>query len=439
MSGVELGIVIFVVLIALLALRMPIGVAMLVTGMAGYVLASGWAPLIAFLKTGPYYRVSSYSLSVIPLFLLMGQFATQAGLSRALFRAANAWLGHRPGGLAMAAVGGCAGFGAICGSSLATAATMARVALPEMRRYHYSGALATGALAAGGALGILIPPSVVLVIYAILTEQSIGKMFLAAFVPGGLAALGYVAAIAIYVRRDPAAGPAGERADGRARVAALLDVWSVVLIFALVIVGIYRGWFTPTEGAAVGAFGTGALALTYGRMRLAGLVECLYGTAQATAMIFLILLGADIFNAFLALTQLPVAFAEAIGASGLAPLAVLAAMLLFYLVLGCVMDSLSMILLTIPVFFPIIAGLDFGLGAEETAIWFGILTLIVVEVGLITPPIGLNVFVINALADGVPMRETFKGVVPFIVSDVVRIALLVAFPGITLWLVRVLA
>ena len=439
MSGVELGIVIFVVLIALLALRMPIGVAMLVTGMAGYVLASGWAPLIAFLKTGPYYRVSSYSLSVIPLFLLMGQFATQAGLSRALFRAANAWLGHRPGGLAMAAVGGCAGFGAICGSSLATAATMARVALPEMRRYHYSGALATGALAAGGALGILIPPSVVLVIYAILTEQSIGKMFLAAFVPGGLAALGYVAAIAIYVRRDPAAGPAGERADGRARVAALLDVWSVVLIFALVIVGIYRGWFTPTEGAAVGAFGTGALALTYGRMRLAGLVECLYGTAQATAMIFLILLGADIFNAFLALTQLPVAFAEAIGASGLAPLTVLAAMLLFYLVLGCVMDSLSMILLTIPVFFPIIAGLDFGLGAEETAIWFGILTLIVVEVGLITPPIGLNVFVINALADGVPMRETFKGVVPFIVSDVVRIALLVAFPGITLWLVRVLA
>ncbi|MEE8204377.1 MAG: TRAP transporter large permease [Alphaproteobacteria bacterium] len=439
MSGVELGVVIFVVLMALLALRMPIGVAMLVTGMAGYVLASGWGPLIAYLKTGPYYRVSSYSLSVIPLFLLMGQFATQAGLSRALFRAANAWLGHRPGGLAMAAVGGCAGFGAICGSSLATAATMARVALPEMRRYHYSGALATGALAAGGALGILIPPSVVLVIYAILTEQSIGKMFLAAFVPGGLAALGYVAAIAIYVRRDPAAGPAGERSGARARLAALRDVWSVVLIFALVIVGIYRGWFTPTEGAAVGAFGTGALALTYGRMRLAGLVECLYGTAQATAMIFLILLGADIFNAFLALTQLPVAFAEAIGASGLAPLTVLAAMLLFYLVLGCVMDSLSMILLTIPVFFPIIAGLDFGLGAEETAIWFGILTLIVVEVGLITPPIGLNVFVINALADGVPMRETFKGVVPFVVSDVVRIALLVAFPGITLWLVRVLA
>lgn len=439
MSGVELGVLMFAVLVVLLVLRMPIGVAMLVTGMAGYVMLSGWEPLINYLKTGPYYRFSSYSLSVIPLFLLMGQFAMHAGLSRALFGAANAWLGHRPGGLAMAAVGGCAGFGAICGSSLATAATMARVALPEMRRYGYSGALATGSLAAGGALGILIPPSVVLVIYAILTEQSIGKMFLAAFVPGGLAALGYMLAIAVYVRYRPDAGPAGMRSSMRQRLASLLDVWSVVLIFALVIIGIYRGWFTPTEGAAVGAFGTGALAVTYGRMRLAGLVECLFGTAQTTAMIFLILLGADIFNSFLALSQLPVAAAEAIGASGLEPFAVLAVILVFYLALGCVMDSLSMILLTIPVFFPIIAGLDFGLGPEETAIWFGILTLIVVEVGLITPPVGMNVFVINALADGVPMAETFKGVTPFLVSDVVRIALLVAFPGIALWLPRVLS
>lgn len=439
MSGVDLGVLMFAVLVVLLVLRMPIGVAMLVTGMAGYVMLSGWEPLINYLKTGPYYRVSSYSLSVIPLFLLMGQFAMHAGLSRALFGAANAWLGHHPGGLAMAAVGGCAGFGAICGSSLATAATMARVALPEMRRYGYSGALATGSLAAGGALGILIPPSVVLVIYAILTEQSIGKMFLAAFVPGGLAALGYMLAIAVYVRYRPDAGPAGMRSSMRQRLASLLDVWSVVLIFALVIIGIYRGWFTPTEGAAVGAFGTGALAVTYGRMRLAGLVECLFGTAQTTAMIFLILLGADIFNSFLALSQLPVAAAEAIGASGLEPFAVLAVILVFYLALGCVMDSLSMILLTIPVFFPIIAGLDFGLGSEETAIWFGILALIVVEVGLITPPVGMNVFVINALADGVPMAETFKGVTPFLVSDVVRIALLVAFPGIALWLPRVLS
>ncbi len=438
MTGVELGVAMIAVLLVLMALRMPIGVAMLVTGMAGYVALSGWAPLIAYLKTGPYFRVSSYTLSVVPLFLLMGQFATRAGLSRALFAAAHAWIGHRRGGLAMAAVGGCAGFGAICGSSLATAATMARVALPEMRRYRYSGALATGALAAGGTLGILIPPSVVLVIYAILTEQSIGKMFVAAIVPGALAALGYVAAIAVYVRLDPGAGPAAPRASLRERLASLAEVWTVAAIFALVVVGIYRGWFTPTEGAAIGAFGTGALAVTHGRMRLDGLIECLYGTAQTTGMIFLILIGAELFNAFLALSHMPDAAARLIVESGLPPLAVVGAMLVFYLVLGCVMDSLSMILLTIPVFFPIVAGLDLGMEGEEAAIWFGILTLVVVEVGLITPPVGLNVFVINALARDVPMRETFKGVAPFLVSDGLRIAALFAFPALSLWLVRAL-
>ncbi len=438
MTGVDLGVAMIVALVVLMALRMPIAVAMLVTGMVGYVALSGWTPLIAYLKTGPYFRVSSYSLSVVPLFLLMGQFATHAGLSRALFAAAHAWVGHRRGGLAMAAVGGCAGFGAICGSSLATAATMARVALPEMRRYRYSGALATGALAAGGTLGILIPPSVVLVIYAILTEQSIGKMFVAAIVPGALAALGYVAAIAVYVRLDPEAGPATRRASFRERLASLAEVWTVVVIFALVVVGIYRGWFTPTEGAAIGAFGTGVLAVTHGRMRLDGLIECLYGTAQTTGMIFLILIGAELFNAFLALSHMPDAAARLIVGSGLPPLAVIGAMLVFYLVLGCVMDSLSMILLTIPVFFPIVAGLDLGMAGEDAAIWFGILTLVVVEVGLITPPVGLNVFVINALARDVPMRETFKGVAPFLISDGLRIAALFAFPTLSLWLVRAL-
>jgi len=438
MSGLEIGALMFALMFLLLALRMPIGVAMLLVGMIGYVIVSGWSPLINYLKTGPYFRVSSYSLSVIPLFLLMGQFAAEAGVSRALFDAANVWLGHRRGGLAMAAVGGCAGFGAICGSSLATAATMARVALPEMRRHGYSGALATGSLAAGGALGILIPPSVVLVIYAILTEQSIGKMFLAAIVPGVLAALGYMAAIAIQTRLDPEAGPAGPRADGRERLAALGRVWTVVTIFLIVIVGIYRGWFTPTEGAAVGAAATGVLALVHGGMRLDGLVSCLYGTAQATAMIFLILLGAEVFNAFLALTRLPVTAAALIAGSGLSPMAVLVAILLFYLLLGCLMDGLSMILLTVPVFFPIVVGLDFGMGTEETAIWFGILALIAVEVGLITPPIGLNVFVINAFAEGVPMAATFRGVAPFVASDLIRVALLIAVPGLSLWLPRLL-
>ena len=258
MSGFMIGVLSFPIMLALLCLRIPIGVAMLLVGMAGYVIMSGWLPLINFLKSEPYSQFSGYSLSVIPLFLLMGQFATQAGMSRALFRAANVWLGHRRGGVAMAAVGGCAAFGAICGSSLATAATMAQVALPELRRYRYSGALATGTLAAGGTLGILIPPSIILVVYAILTEQNIAKLFIAAFVPGIIAALGYIAAIAVFVRIDPEAGPAGDRASGRERLASLAETWPVILIFLLVIGGIYAGWFTPTEGAAVGAFSTGA-------------------------------------------------------------------------------------------------------------------------------------------------------------------------------------
>jgi tripartite ATP-independent transporter DctM subunit len=438
MSNFAIGLAAFPVLLALLALRMPIGVAMLLVGGGGYLVMSGWVPLISSLKTGPYFQFASYSLSVIPFFLLMGQFAAKAGMSQALFRAANVWLGHRRGGIAMAAIGGCAGFGAICGSSLATAATMGQVALPEMRRFNYSGALATGALAAGGTLGILIPPSVILVIYAILTEQNIATMFVAAFVPGFLAALGYIAAIWIFVRLNPEAGPAGDKAAWPERWASVLETWPVAAIFLLVIGGIYLGWFTPTEGAAVGACSTGLLAVLHGGMRLPGLADSLKETAKATAMIFLILLGAELFNAFLALTRMPMEAAAAIGASGWPPVLVLSAILLLYLVLGCVMDSLSMILLTVPIFFPMVMGLDFGLTPDETAIWFGILALIVVEVGLITPPVGMNVFIINALARDVPMLETFKGVLPFLLSDGVRVVLLIGFPGITLWLVRVL-
>ncbi|MFO1349510.1 MAG: TRAP transporter large permease [Gammaproteobacteria bacterium] len=436
MSGFAIGSASFVALLVLLALRIPIGVAMLAVGGVGYGVMNGWLPLINYLKTAPYYQFSNYSLSVIPLFLLMGQFALKAGLSRALFRAANAWLGHLPGGIAMAAIGGCAGFGAICGSSLATAATMAQVALPEMRRFHYSGSLATGTLAAGGTLGILIPPSVVLVVYAILTEQNIAKLFVAAFIPGILAALGYMIAVSVYVRLFPESGPVGPRSDWATRLITVLETWPVMLIFALVLGGMYRGWFTPTEGAAVGAFGAAVLAIWQGQMRWGGLVDCLKSTAEASAMIFLIFLGAELYNAFLALTQMPAQAAAMIGASDLAPHAVLIAMLILYLFLGCVMDSLSMILLTVPIFFPIIIALDFGLTPEHTAIWFGILALMVVEVGLITPPVGMNVFIINSLAKDVPMWETFKGVTPFLISDMIRIALLVAFPAISLWLVQ---
>jgi tripartite ATP-independent transporter DctM subunit len=368
----------------------------------------------------------------------MGQFATRGGMSASLFRAAESWLGHRKGGVAMSAVGACAGFGAICGSSLATAATMGRVALPELRRFGYSGALSTGCLAAGGTLGILIPPSVILVIYAILTEQNIAKLFVAAFVPGILAAVGYMITIAIYVRLSPQAADRPEKPPLHLRMRALVDVWPVALVFLLVIGGIYLGWFTPTEGAAVGAAGTGLIAVSSGRLGWAGLIEAILETATATGMIFFIVLGAAVFNSFLAFAQLPQFAAQWVAAAGFAPWLVLAAILLCYLVFGCVMDSLSMILLTIPIFYPLVAGLDFGLGADEFAIWFGILVLIVVEVGLITPPVGLNLFVINALADDVPMSQTYRGVLPFVASDLIRTVILAIFPAITLFLVRLL-
>ena len=438
MTGIAAGLTGFGVLLGLMALRVPIGVAMLAVGIGGYGMVSGWMPLTAFMKTSMFYQYSTYSLSVIPLFVLMGEFATRAGMSAALFRTAAAFLGHRRGGLAMASIGGCAAFGAICGSSLATAATMGQVALPEMRRYNYSGALATGSLAAGGTLGILIPPSVILVLYALMAEQNIAQMFVAAMVPGVLAAAGYMLAVALYVQRHPDEGPAGPRTGWRGRLSALRETWSIIVIFAVVVVGMYRGWFTPTEAAAIGAFGAGVLAVLHGHMRLAGLMACLRGTAMTSGMIFLILFGAETFNAFLAQTRTPMLAADMISDAGLSPMLVLGAILLLYLVLGCVMDSMSMLLLTIPIFYPIIAGLDFGLSRDETLIWFGILSVVVVEVGLITPPVGMNVFVINGIARDVPMIESFRGVLPFLISDIVRIALLIAFPAVSLGLVRLL-
>ncbi len=438
-SGLTIAAIFFGVLLLLIFLRVPIGLAMLICGVLGlYAVRGRWSPVLNQLKHVTVETFSSYSLSVVPLFLLMGAFAMKGGLSDALFRAASAWLGHLRGGVAMAGVGASAGFGAICGSSLATAATMGRVALPELRKHGYSGALATGSLAAGGTLGILIPPSIVLVIYAILAEQNIAKLFVAAFVPGLLAAFGYMLTVSLMARLNPQDGVRTPRLGYLERLRALSEVWPVAAIFVVMIGGMNTGVFTPTEGAAVGAAGTGLVALLRGRLGWAAFVDCLKSTAVSTGMIFFIVLGATVFNAFLGFTRLPFFAAEWVGGLQASPYTVLLVILLIYLVFGCVMDSLSMILLTIPIFFPVVMALDFGMTPEETALWFGVIVLIVVEVGLITPPVGMNLFIINSMARGVSMLETYRGVLPFVASDIIRTAILVAAPPITLGLVWLL-
>ncbi len=440
MSTLAIGLALFGAMLALMAIRVPIAVSMFVPGAVGYIVLSGWSPLLAHLKGAVYGRVSVYDLSVIPLFMLMGAFALHGGLSRALFDFATALMGRFRGGMAMAAVLACAAFGSISGSTVATTATIAQVAYPEMRRMQYSGRFATAALAAGGTMGLLLPPSVTLMVYAILTEQNIIKAFLAAYVPALLASAGYILAIAVYVRLRPGHAPAAQAAGGAEVRRSALAVWPIVTIFVVVFGGIYGGLFTATEGASIGTLTTLALALLRRQMTRAGFIESLRGTAQTSGMLFMIFIGADMMNAALALSQLPNHLAGLVAGAQIAPVVVMAAIMLFYVALGCVMDEMSMILLTIPVIFPVIMGLDFhGLGAVDKALWFGILILTVCEIGMIFPPVGLNVYIMNALAKTVPMSETYKGVVPFLITDFIRLALLIAFPGIALWLVRLLA
>ena len=439
MSDLALGLVGIPLVLILIFLRIPIGIAMFGVGIAGTWLVTGsFNPIMGQFKNLTYSTYASYSLSVVPLFLLMGQFATLGGLSAGLFNAAAAWLGHKKGGVAMAAIGASAGFGAICGSSLATAATMGQVALPELKKYGYSGALATGTVAAGGTLGILIPPSIILVIFAVLTEQNIAKLFMGAFVPGILAAIGYIIVIAVYVRVRPESGGVRERLPYGQRFRELAKTWPVLAIFTVVIGGIYAGIFTPTEAAAVGAAGTFVIALAARSLDRKTIVQACLATASSTAMIFLIVLGAAALNSFLALSQVPQVMAAWVGEQGFNPWLVMILVLIFYLVMGCVMDSLSMILLTVPIIYPMMSVLDFGLTPDEFGIWFGIIVLIVVEVGLITPPVGMNLFIIHSMSPGNRLSETYRGVLPFVVSDIVRTAILVAFPPITLWLVWML-
>ncbi len=436
MSGLVLGLIALGITSGLLLLRVHIGVTMLIGGAACFwALNDGDLSSLMFtLNSLAYSRLSNYDLAVIPLFVMMGQFATHGGLSRAIFRCAAAFIGHWKGGMGLSAIGACAGFGAICGSSLATAATMSHVALPELRRHNYSGRLATATVAAGGTLGILIPPSVPLIIYAVLTQESIAKLFVAAIVPGVIAIIGYMIVLRIMVARESQA-TVSVKATPLERAKALISVSPVIGVFLVVIVGIYGGWANPTEAASIGAAACGILAVWQGGMRWSGFRASMLGTAETTAMIFLVLLGADLLNSGLALTQMPGELAAWVIGSGLAPMLVLLIILGLYLLLGCVMDSLAMILLTIPIFYPMIMGLDFfGMSETDKSIWFGILALMVVEIGLIHPPLGMNLFIVQRSAGDVPYGETAKGIVPFLCSDLMRIALLVAFPGLSLWL-----
>lgn len=438
MTPLASALALLALMLALMAVRVPIAAAMFTAGAVGYLAQAGWLPLLNHLKTFGYARLSGYELSVIPLFLLMGQFAMQGGLSRALFRFAAALLGRLRGGLAMATVLACAAFGSICGSSIATAATIGSVALPEMRRHGYSGRLASATVAAGGTLGILIPPSVVLVVYAILAEQNIAKLFAAALVPGIIALAGYLIAIGVYVRVVPGHAPERDQASREHLAQATAGVLPIAAIFLLVFGGIYGGAFTPTEGAAVGAAATFVTALIRGEMDWPRLRASFQATAESSAMIFMIFLGADLLNSALALTQAPGQLAQAVAALELPPLMVVAAILLFYVALGCVMDELSMILLTIPIFFPLVMGLELGMQPDEQAIWFGILVLMVVEIGLIAPPVGLNVYVVNGMDRSTPIGEAYRGVLPFLTTDLLRTALLLFVPALSLALVRLM-
>jgi tripartite ATP-independent transporter DctM subunit len=436
MTPTAIGLLMFAGMLALMTLRVPIAAAMFIPGALGYWAMTNDAALLNQLKGSAVARLTVYDLSVIPLFLLMGQFATQGGLSKALFKAAAAFIGHVRGGLAMASVLAAGAFGAVCGSSVATSATITQVAYPEMRSHGYHGRLSTASLAAGGTLGILIPPSVPLVVYAILTEQNIAKLFAAALIPGILAMLGYLAVIGLVVRARPQLATPSDALPWSGRWGALLRIWPIVAIFVIVFGGIYGGVFSPTEGAAVGAIATFIAGAARRELTWAGIGRSFLGTAETSAMVFLIFLGADMMNASLALTQMPVALAQWVGGLQVPPLAIVAAVLAFYVLLGCVMDELSMLLLTIPVIFPAIMGLDlWGLNAESKALWFGILVLMTVGIGLIAPPVGLNVYVVNNLARDVPMAETYKGVLAFLAWDALRVLLLLVFPVISLGLV----
>lgn len=438
-SDIAIGTVGLVAMLVLIIIRVPIAYSMILVGFVGISLLSGPKIVLFQLKDLAYAQFSIYDLSVVPMFILMGSLATRSGLSGDLFRGANAWLGRMRGGVAIATVAACGGFGAVCGSSLATASTMGQVALPQLRRLNYAPSLATGTIAAGGTLGILIPPSVVLIVYAIIIEANIVTLFKAALLPGLLAIVLFVITIALIVTIRPEAGPKGEPVSRRELARATLAMLPVLVVFGVVIGGIYAGLYNPTPAAAIGVFLVGLHGFVLRRLSFADSIDSLLETARTTGMIYLILFGAELLKIFMSRAGVPQAVAELLQNSGLSAMGILIIVIVIFIILGCIMDSLSMIILAIPFFWPVIVGLDFGMSVDELKIWFGIIALIVVELGLITPPVGLNVFIINSLAPDIPMRETFKGVMPFFVSEVVRVVLLVSFPAITLFLPQLLS
>lgn len=420
----------FLALFALSLLRVPLAFAMGIVGFAGMALKLSPSVALASVVQTLYETGAQYTLSVIPLFILMGDLVTRAGMSRELYALAYSFVGHRRGGLATSTVLACAGFGAICGSSLATTATFSKVALPEMEARGYKPGLATGAIAAGGTLGVLIPPSVIMVLYGILTNTNIGALFAAAVLPGLVAVALYAGAVAWTTWRDPEAGPAGDRASWHLRLRAAREVWAVIALFSVVLGGIYGGIFTPTEAAAVGAFGALVFAVARRAAGLRELVGVFRQTARTTAMLFAILTGALVFANYINFTSLSMDLTAFVGSFSVHPLLVVAAMVLVYLLLGCVLESISMIVLTVPVFFPLMTGLGFD------PVWFGIVVVVVTEISLITPPLGMNVFVLRTLVPHVPTGVVFRGLGPFVAADVFRIALLVTVPWLSLALPR---
>jgi len=422
----------FALMFVLMLVRVPIGVAMGIAGVLGYGVVAGWGPALALLGKVPLSTVTDYKLAVIPMFVLMGSFAAAAGMSRELFRAGNAWFGHWRGGLAMGAIAACGGFAAINGSSVATAATMTKVALPEMRRANYDPGLASGVIAAGGTLGIMIPPSVIFVLYGIMTETDIGRLFAAGVLPGILGMIMYAITVQIVARRDPAAMPPGRVHSWRERVASMRNIWDTVLLFMFVLGGIYGGWFLVDEAAAMGAIGALVLGVARGRLSRAEIMHCLVDSLRVSAAIMMIVIGAYLFGYFLTITQTTQKIVDFMVHLPIGAYGVLAVILLGYFVLGAIMDELAMILLTVPIVFPVIMQLGFD------PVWFGVIIVMAVTLGLICPPVGMNVFVINSIARDISLVKIYRGTMPFIVADLIRLTILSAFPIVSLVLPRLL-